>query len=95
MGLVWNEAGGVVVGGVAVGSFVSLLPQSKGARGMRIESALFYPSLILLSTSLSAALLRRHLMVWKVFAPRWIMGVLVWGVWVVGVLISGLKIKIL
>ncbi|KIK62354.1 hypothetical protein GYMLUDRAFT_260111 [Collybiopsis luxurians FD-317 M1] len=31
---------------------------------------------ILLTTSLSAAILRRHLMVWKVFAPRWILGVL-------------------
>ncbi|KAJ3800675.1 hypothetical protein GGU11DRAFT_875770 [Lentinula aff. detonsa] len=30
---------------------------------------------ILLTTSLSAAILRRHLMVWKVFAPRWMLGV--------------------
>ncbi|KAJ4479952.1 hypothetical protein J3R30DRAFT_3288193 [Lentinula aciculospora] len=30
---------------------------------------------ILLTTSFSAAILRRHLMVWKVFAPRWMLGV--------------------
>ncbi|KAF9067217.1 hypothetical protein BDP27DRAFT_1329173 [Rhodocollybia butyracea] len=36
-----------------------------------------YLMTILLTTSLSASILRRHLMVWKVFAPRWILGTVV------------------
>ncbi|KAF5392326.1 hypothetical protein D9757_001364 [Collybiopsis confluens] len=55
---------------------------------------------LLLTASLSAAILRRHLMVWKVFAPRWMLAVLImlvgdvsaltvyFGVWRVGTVVD-------
>ena len=37
---------------------------------------MMYFATLLLGTAASAAILRRHLMVWKVFAPRFMLGVL-------------------
>jgi phosphatidylinositol glycan class O len=39
-------------------------------------SVMMYYTALLLGTSVSAAILRRHLMVWKVFAPRFMAAVL-------------------
>jgi len=47
-----------------------------------------YFLMLLLGTSLSAAILRRHLMVWKVFAPRFMAAVIQLGVVDLGMLVA-------
>jgi phosphatidylinositol glycan class O len=49
---------------------------------------MIYYAVLLLGTAVSAAILRRHLMVWKVFAPRFMLAIVEVGVVDVGVLIG-------
>jgi phosphatidylinositol glycan class O len=57
--------------------------QVKGESTLAALGIMMYFVSLLLGTAMSAAILRRHLMVWKVFAPRFMTGVL--GVLVVDV----------
>lgn len=50
--------------------------QAKGESMLAALGIMMYYSALLLGTSVSAAILRRHLMVWKVFAPRFMTAVL-------------------
>ncbi|KAJ2932872.1 hypothetical protein H1R20_g4230, partial [Candolleomyces eurysporus] len=50
--------------------------RAKGDSTLAALSMMIYYTSLLLGTSVSAAVLRRHLMVWKVFAPRFMAGVL-------------------
>ncbi|KAF8953685.1 alkaline-phosphatase-like protein [Flammula alnicola] len=50
--------------------------QVKGESTLAALGVMIYYSALLLGTSVSAAILRRHLMVWKVFAPRFMAAVL-------------------
>lgn len=50
--------------------------QVKGESTLAALSIMMYFATLLLGTAVSAAILRRHLMVWKVFAPRFMTGVL-------------------
>ncbi|KAG6829632.1 hypothetical protein H0H92_003965 [Tricholoma furcatifolium] len=50
--------------------------QVKGESTLAAVGYMAYYATLLLGTAVSAAILRRHLMVWKVFAPRFMAGVL-------------------
>jgi phosphatidylinositol glycan class O len=50
--------------------------QIKGESTLAALGLMMYFETLLIGTAVSAAILRRHLMVWKVFAPRFMMGVL-------------------
>ena len=50
--------------------------QVKGESTLAALGIMVYFATLLLGTAVSAAMLRRHLMVWKVFAPRFMTGVL-------------------
>ncbi|KAG6865191.1 hypothetical protein C0991_004562 [Blastosporella zonata] len=50
--------------------------QVKGESTLAAVGYMAYYATLLLGTAVSAAILRRHLMVWKVFAPRFMVGVL-------------------
>ncbi|KAF9467526.1 hypothetical protein BDZ94DRAFT_963151 [Collybia nuda] len=50
--------------------------QIKGESTLAALGIMMYYAMLLLGTAVSAAILRRHLMVWKVFAPRFMLGVL-------------------
>ncbi|KAG5634046.1 hypothetical protein H0H81_003636 [Sphagnurus paluster] len=50
--------------------------QVKGESTLAALGYMAYYATLLLGTAVSAAILRRHLMVWKVFAPRFMAGVL-------------------
>ncbi|KAG6910275.1 hypothetical protein DXG01_011672 [Tephrocybe rancida] len=50
--------------------------QVKGESTLAAVGYMGYYAMLLLGTAVSAAILRRHLMVWKVFAPRFMAGVL-------------------
>ncbi|KAK7472488.1 mannose-ethanolamine phosphotransferase gpi13 [Stygiomarasmius scandens] len=55
---------------------VSLDVQVKGESVLAALGMMSYYASLLLGTAVSAAILRRHLMVWKVFAPRFMAGAL-------------------
>lgn len=55
---------------------VDLDTRVKGDSTLASLSMMMYYTALLLGASVSAAILRRHLMVWKVFAPRFMAGVL-------------------
>lgn len=50
--------------------------QVKGESTLAALGMMIYYTTLMLGTAVSAAILRRHLMVWKVFAPRFMAGVL-------------------
>ncbi|KAF5348739.1 hypothetical protein D9758_006793 [Tetrapyrgos nigripes] len=62
---------------------VVLGAKEKGESGLAAMGVMSYYATLMFGSAVSAAILRRHLMVWKVFAPRFMAGVL--GVLVVDV----------
>ncbi|KAF8057534.1 hypothetical protein FPV67DRAFT_1637053 [Lyophyllum atratum] len=62
--------------------------QVKGESTLAAVGYMAYYAALLLGTAVSAAILRRHLMVWKVFAPRFMLGVVGVVVADVGVLVG-------
>ncbi|KAG5643979.1 hypothetical protein DXG03_009268 [Asterophora parasitica] len=78
----WNRAPvpniptGLSVEKSNTGDVVEPDSQVKGESTLAAVGYMAYYATLLLGTAVSAAVLRRHLMVWKVFAPRFMTGVL-------------------